>query len=155
MRKIQLSTSTKWSWHPYFVRIFSKPFKYFFYKQKGEVVYVDGQVLAKPGSGKNIATINKEREGAKQVKLKPNASIALVTSDYTSELEYNYDSDSTPLKRTLKTSRSNSSIIEELNYNTKRLGSLYLNGTFIFKLIFDSRQGYSKLKYKNTCQIFE
>lgn len=89
-------------------------------------MYVDGQVLAKPGYGKNIAAMKKA--GARFAKLKPNVSAVSVTSDYNSEYDCNYDSDSTPRKqKSLKTSRSNSSIIEELNHNTKRLGSLYLN----------------------------
>lgn len=87
------------------------------------MAFVDGQVLVKPGYGKNVASV-KNHEVLKS--LKPN-SYSSVTSDYNSEVNLSiHENESTP-KRKMKTSKSNTSIIDELNYNTSRHKALYGN----------------------------
>lgn len=77
-------------------------------------------MLVKPGYGKNI----KNNEILKPIKSHPTST---VTSDYNTEVNLStHENESTP-KRKMKSSKSSTSVIDELNYNTSRHKAFYGN----------------------------
>ena len=91
------------------------------------MAFVDGQVLVKPGYGKNVASVKNHEVLKSFTKYSKPNSYSSVTSDYNSEVNLSiHENESTP-KRKMKTSKSNTSIIDELNYNTSRHKALYGN----------------------------
>lgn len=80
--------------------------------------------MVKPGYGKNISSV-KNKEVLASARMAPNSSSNSVTSDYNSEYSLGvHEAESTPRKMT----KSNSTIIQDLNNNTKRIGSFFISG---------------------------